>query len=366
MPIAKKLPSGSYRCQVFAGYEYVNGKKKRLYESFTAYTKAEAEAMAASWACAKKVRPDNISVREAVEQYIASRENVSSPSTIRGYLSCVGRFDRIADKKIRSLTESDVQLWISTLAAKLSPKSVKNTYGLFTASMGFFGQDHFRVKLPAKIRPEYHIPTDQELQVLLQKCDETLWLAVMLARYYSLREGEICALRSEDLNKNILTIRRTIVHTKDNRWVIKERPKTDASYRYLVISDPVLSVLKKRNGEIIGCNPNALGNRFRRAVKQSGLPPFRFHDLRHAFASSAALVGIPDFYTARMGGWNPNSGVLKTIYQNIQNEEYLAQMQLLNEVMQHEMQHGAGQTLKKAPKTGAFYMPAVGLEPDSD
>lgn len=366
MATARKLPSGAYRCLVFSGYEYVNGKKKRLYESFTSWDKVEAEAMAANWARDKKARPDNISVRDAVDKYIASRENVSSPSTIRGYLACVHRFDLIADKKIRSLTQSDVQLWISALAADLSPKTVKNTYGLFTASMKFFGRDCFDIKLPAKIRPEYHVPTDSELQVLLQECDDTLWLAVMLARYYSLREGEICALRSEDLDGNVLTIRRTIVHDKNNGWIIKERPKTDSSYRYLIISDPVLGALKKQHGEIIGCNPNALGNRFRRAVKRSGLPSFRFHDLRHAFASSAALIGVPDFYTARMGGWNPNSGVLKTIYQNVQNEEYLAQMQLLNQVMQHGMQHKASYNTKKAPETGAFNMPAVGLEPDSD
>ncbi len=40
MPTAKKLPSGSWRCQVFSHYEYVNQddggvKKKRIYESFT-------------------------------------------------------------------------------------------------------------------------------------------------------------------------------------------------------------------------------------------------------------------------------------------------------------------------------------------
>jgi hypothetical protein len=42
----------------------------------------------------------------------------------------------------------------------------------------------------------------------------------------------------------------------------------------------------------------------------------RLHDMRHFFASTAAVLGIPDIYTADMGGWNRNSKVLKEVYQN--------------------------------------------------
>ena len=48
MPTARKLPSGSYRCRVFSHYVMRDGKKRPVYESFTAPTKREAEANAAS------------------------------------------------------------------------------------------------------------------------------------------------------------------------------------------------------------------------------------------------------------------------------------------------------------------------------
>ena len=35
MPKAKKLPSGSWRCRVYLGDEYVNGKRKQIVESVT-------------------------------------------------------------------------------------------------------------------------------------------------------------------------------------------------------------------------------------------------------------------------------------------------------------------------------------------
>ena len=47
-----------------------------------------------------------------------------------------------------------------------------------------------------------------------------------------------------------------------------------------------------------------------------GLNGIRFHDLRHYFASSAAVLGIPDIYTADMGGWQRGGSVMKSVYQN--------------------------------------------------
>ena len=47
MPNAKKLPSGNWQVKVYSHTEYVDGKPKRIRESFTASTKAEAEYQAA-------------------------------------------------------------------------------------------------------------------------------------------------------------------------------------------------------------------------------------------------------------------------------------------------------------------------------
>ena len=269
MPTARMLPSGSYRCLMFAGYEIKDGKKKRKYESFTASTKIEAEAMATKWAKTKKRRPDDITVRDAVSLFIESRKFVLSPSTIRGYKNCLGRFEQINDIHIRSLKQSDVQLWISKISTNLSPKSVMNTYGLFTSAMKFMSLDiSFNTVLPAKIKKDYYIPPDEDIVKLLDVCNPELWCAIVLARYYSLRRGEICGLKASDLSGNVLTIRRVVIRTDDNKWEIRERPKTDDSYRYLVISEPLLSKLKEFDDFIISCNPDSLLDRFRRAIKR--------------------------------------------------------------------------------------------------
>lgn len=42
---------------------------------------------------------------------------------------------------------------------------------------------------------------------------------------------------------------------------------------------------------------------FEKAVKAAGLAPFRFHDLRHTFASRLAMKGVNDRTLMSLGGW---------------------------------------------------------------
>ena len=76
MATAKKLPSGTYRVRVFDHYETsLDGEKKAIYQSFTAPTKREAERAAAIWAANKTPqRPENITVKAAIDKYIQEKK----------------------------------------------------------------------------------------------------------------------------------------------------------------------------------------------------------------------------------------------------------------------------------------------------
>ena len=133
MAEAKKLPSGSWRVQVFSHYEYVQNpdgttKKKRIYESFTCDDpsnrgKRKCEAEAAAWAAERKNnRPENISVYNAISKYIQIKEPVLSKTTIAGYLRMQRLyFASIGDYRLRELDQITVQSWVGDLSARLSP-----------------------------------------------------------------------------------------------------------------------------------------------------------------------------------------------------------------------------------------------------
>jgi len=123
MAKAKKLPSGSWRVQVFH-YKDVDGK--RHYMSFTASTKREAEFLAAQWAATGKTEPqhEDITLYEAITRYINSKRNVLSPSTLRGYEGMQRNyFKTIGRAQLKSLDNTTLQIWISDLSKHLSSQN---------------------------------------------------------------------------------------------------------------------------------------------------------------------------------------------------------------------------------------------------
>ena len=122
MPTAKKLPSGSWRCQVYSHTEDIlqpDGtiKHKRVYRSFTSDVpgskgKRLAEQMAADFAAEKEDSSNvqNITVGEAMDRYISAREKVLSPRTIMDYQRIrKNELTALTDLKILSITQEDIQ-----------------------------------------------------------------------------------------------------------------------------------------------------------------------------------------------------------------------------------------------------------------
>lgn len=318
MPTAKKLPSGSWRCRVFSHYEVKDGKKTRVYESFTSkdpspHGKREAEQMASEWAYKRTRRVSAVTIADAIESYISSKDGVLSPSTVRAYKSYQKtHFDEIGAMSIRNLDMIGLQRWVSSM--DLSPKSVSNIYGLLNSALKVYTGSDLNLTLPAPKKPDLHTPTDPEIRQLMNHIKgRDLEVAVALAAFCSLRRGEICALRAEDLNGDVLTVKRSMVKTPDGFWDIKQ-PKTKNSYRSVLVPQLVVDYFAGKKGDVFSFNPDNLSNRFRRAIRYSHVPnSFRFHDLRHYYASIAHALGVPDAYIMKTGGWK-SEHVMKRVY----------------------------------------------------
>ena len=64
---------------------------------------------------------------------------------------------------------------------------------------------------------------------------------------------------------------------------------------------------------------NNLGSDFRAAVKRSGIEHFRFHDLRHTFATRLAQNGIDLYTLQRLGRWKEVSMVMRYAHHNTES-----------------------------------------------
>jgi integrase len=320
MPKAKKLPSGNFRVQVF-DYQDSDGKKHK--KSFTAPTKKEAELMAAEWKMGKEKGPsEDIALYDAVARYIDAKRGALSPSTIRGYEGMKRNyFTDIGKVKLKKLDNTMLQIWISDLSGKISPKTVRNVHGLLASTLDMFLPDfNLKTTLPAKIKPELYTPSDDDIKRLLNHiAGKELEIAVLLAAFGPMRRGEICALTSDDIHGNVVSVNKDMVMGPDGMWYTKQ-PKTYSSYRRIEYPEFVIEKIKNIDGRIIKATPNQITARFQRAITYSKSPHFRFHDLRHYSASIMHAIGVPDQYIMQRGGW-ASDYVMKNIYRDTIDEE---------------------------------------------
>lgn len=320
MATAKKLPSGSWRIRV---YDYTDDAGKKHYRSFTcddpsAKGKRKCEKAAADWAADKEnSKNSSILFSEALDQYIASRENVLSPRTIMDYKRIRKSYvQTLMPLYIDRITPEDVQEAINLESLHLSPKSIRNIHGLISATLKIFRPGFtLNTSLPQKIRPQIYVPSNDELRRLLKYVEgKDLELPILLAAFGPMRRGEICALDSRNITGNTVHVCSNMVRTEDNTWIIRQ-PKTYAGDRYIYYPDFVAAKWEGKRGRIVNMTPNNITDRFGRVLKAAGLPHFRFHDLRHYSASIMHALNIPDSYIMQRGGWG-NDGVLKSVYRH--------------------------------------------------
>jgi integrase len=161
-------------------------------------------------------------------------------------------------------------------------------------------------RLPQKEKKQMYIPSDEDIQKIVNLSKNTnCYIPILLAAFGGMREGEICALTSDDINDNFITINKSMVCDSDGKWHIKA-PKTFSSNRQVEMPPFVINALKGKTGKIVVYNPHSLSMAFNKLIKNSGISHFRFHDLRHYYVSSLHALNVPDKYIMAQGGWATN------------------------------------------------------------
>lgn len=322
MGSTQKLPSGKWSCRVYIGKK----DGKNVYKRFTADTKREAERAAHAYLEQNNAikSASGVTVKEAMEAYIAAKSKILSPSTVRGYDVIIrNRFQDIMNESVDTISKEEIQTSINAMAASVSPKSVKNSVALLTSAFSMFGREITKLSLPQKKKVEIVIPTDEELQLICEASKKWgIAFYVYLAAYMGMRRSEIAAL---DLKKDIdlkamqIKINKAIVYDSNNEYVIKGT-KTTNSTRILPIPEIVVPIIEE---EIAKDKPlltlNTIESRYVKMRKTIGMEHISFHALRHYFASALVVMDVPDFYAIKLMGHNSDR-MLKNVYQHIRQE----------------------------------------------
>ncbi len=331
LPKPKQLPSGRWNIQVM-----VDGKRVSL----TADTEKEAVAKAAAYKAGmaqKKKSPAAMTVGEAIDRYIESKDGVLSPSTVAGYKRIrKSALQELMPVKLPALTQEAVQRAVNRMAKEKSPKSVANAHGLLSAALAMFYPDMvLRTTLPQKKRYEVSIPSGDDVEAIMLAAKGTRdELPILLAVWLGLRMSEILGLKWEDVEGNILHIRRALVDEGE------KTTKTYTSQRDLPLPEYIKDLLEKfphRGEHIFLFSRRALYCHFQSICKKAGVQHYRFHDLRHINASVMLALGVPNKYAQeRMGHATDN--MLKTVYQHTMSAEQAAVAQKVDDYFFSKLQ----------------------------
>ncbi|MBR6044741.1 MAG: site-specific integrase [Ruminococcus sp.] len=313
---AKQLPSGNYRVQVIDGYDD-NGK--RQVKSFTAETEWEALKMADDYKKGLYKKPCEMTVYEALEKYIESRDNILSPSTIKGYTTIKeSRLLSIQNIKLCDLTISDVQRAVNIDAKRLSRKSIKSALALLKSAMMMQETDINikRITLPqAKAKKKAIPPSDKLLRIIVGSDIE---LPCLLAMWLSLRMSEVRGLQFRDVSADgkYISIQRARMCLNGGD-IVREMNKTVESTRTNKLPPYLLSLIrkiphKKETDFIVPDRYESIRKRFKTLMNENGYD-ITFHTLRHEFATTLNDLGIPSDYIQKLGGWSTDN-VMKAVY----------------------------------------------------
>lgn len=339
MAKAKQLASGSWRVQACV---VINGEKRR--RSFTASTAKEAEKAAAEWqGHCRMIGGDltRMTVKEAILYYIEVYGKDLSPTTIREY-NRIAENDMtdIINKPLYSLTCPIIKMSMNKALDTLSPKTVKNRYGLLRRILTVFHPGFiWAIEYPKQRKSPKRMFSNEYIR---QICAAVKGTRIELESYLgmlSMRESEIAGAKWEDVDFKNKTLRicRTKLLNKDNEYVVVDRTKTDASERTIYLPDYVVGLLKvrrkKTTGEYISTMlPHQYWDTLNYILKRWNIEHLRFHDLRHIYSSVSSHLGIDSQIRMENGGWS-NEKIMDGNYRHAMSEAQVEANQKMNDFM---------------------------------
>lgn len=318
LPIPQKLPSGAYRCRVM-----VDGKRESVVDDDPRAAQAKAVALQNGLLKQNK-KPESLTVGEAIDRYIESKDAVLSPSTVNGYKKIRKYYiQHLMGIKLSDLTQDKVQREINQMAKERSPKTVRNAHGLLSAALTEYYPDLIlRTTLPQKRHYEAAIPSGDDILKILAAARGTKGeLPIYLAIWLGLRESEIRGITWDSIEGSELHVRQAIVEGESGPVV--KGTKTYSGDRKIRIPPYIMSLINAQphtSDFLISVSGKAIYSQFSRLCERIGLPHYRFHDLRHANASVMLALGVPDKYAMeRMG--HATTNMLKTVYQHTMKDK---------------------------------------------
>lgn len=336
---------------LYCEYVIVNGKRKTV----TAKTKPELKRKIAK---AATYQEHGRTFTESAEAWQNAHGDNLGGKTVRSYSPHVKRavahFDGFFMKDI---TPDMVQAYIDGLARQrfaratihraLNVVNMIFDYEITSAGSAVKMNPCGSVKIPKGLQKSRREPPSED-QLIRVTPDSEMGLFAFFLLYTGLRRGELLALKWEDIDfKNKLIHVRKGVTFESNQPHVKDRTKTEAGMRDVVLLDVLADVLpRSKHGYVFGGEKPLTNTQFRKRwiawCRSAGLakelqethkgsnghtytrtiwkPLVTPHQFRHEYASILEDAGISEFSAKSLLG-HSSITVTKDIYTHIRERK---------------------------------------------
>lgn len=268
----------------------------------------------------------SLNFKEAVDIWLSDRAPYWKPTTYAAYQNIAQKYiiPELGNYKALKVNDQVIEKLVSDIRIGQAGKQLSNGYLHNICSIVIMVLTHLKKKYHYEIElPENPIMQTRQRQMLLpgehdmavleryllEHCEDDTCLGILIAFYTGIRIGELCALTWEDINleEEVLHIRKNVQRVKckegqSNTEILFQTPKTSTSLRSIPLPPVLIPLLRSHQGEDIQyvikgkkhpwAEPRTVQYRFSRILKQCSIKSFRFHMLRHAFATRCISKGF--------------------------------------------------------------------------
>ena len=328
VPKATKMTSGNWYINLRLG-----GQSISVTETTEKKCVREAQRIKAEYLTGKRIKlahkHDAPTLRAAIDQYIAERQNILSPATLRGYrIVQKNRFQDIMDLRIDQIDRSVAQRAVNAATHEYSAKTVCNSWRFLSSVLADLGGETVDVRLPQIVPPDPKFLTTDQIAVFTRAIAGTDIEIPALLALCSLRQSELLGLEWEDvdLDHAVVRVRAAMVPGEDHKFIRKIETKNPSSRRTVPIMPQLVDALRAvsdKTGSVVRLTHSWIYKRLSHICEENSLPHVGLHGLRHSFASLAYHLGIPDKIAMEVGGW-ADDATMKKIYTHVAEADRLA------------------------------------------
>ena len=253
------------------------------------------------------------------EEWLKYKKNTVKKSTYYNYSYSVAKYlyPSFAGKNITKI--KNYNNFIEELSDTLSPKTVRDIVTKLKEIINFYEEEHNtkinvkKMSLPKLNKKGIQILSNKEKQKLEKYCiqqNDLKSLGILICLNTGLRVGEVCALRWEnvDFETRRIHVEKTIerIYSKEENKtiVIIDTPKSITSVRTIPINSKLYNILKQIRGKskktdfvLTGSSEHYVEPRnyqyhFKEILKRNKVKKYKFHTLRHTFATNCIEAGM--------------------------------------------------------------------------